>query len=175
MRSPKEIASHNAVNRERLGTDWKIERLEGLMRSARHIAKSGTCARRQIGCVLTNLHLRVAGTGFNESPWGNCRGNVRSCPDAHIPAGDGANKKIRCYAIHAEVAAIGQAIYNGIPPLVCISTKAPCTSCTGLLYKNGCEVILFDTPSNEKDNELLFPGIFETLDTFIERARNARK
>lgn len=153
------------LNKDNL--DWLIGDKEwGSLCFAAQVAKDmsslSNCSRRQIGCVLLNDDLRVIAGGRNQSPWGYCRGGESKCPGADVPAGQGAYQKVDCRAVHAEVQAMlmARSVSNW---RVCICTKAPCTICTGLLYKEGCQVILYETPSNETVNKELFPGLFLSM------------
>lgn len=139
---------------------------------ARQLAeKNSTCARRQIGCVLLGrdgLRLFEIGTGWNGVPYAleNCRYH-KTCPDADIPAGQGAYGKVRCWGMHAEHMAIIDAwdrvsLYGGHPPSrvwACVCTKAPCTTCTSMLMATGCKVIVYEDEPNDKDAELFFPYV----------------
>jgi dCMP deaminase len=120
----------------------RISRDEWLMEMARATAKRGTCARRQVGCVLVNQRYQVLSTGYN----GNARGLPhcieQHCPGVKFKSGDGLDT---CEAIHAEQnALLNCADVSRI--YACYSTAEPCVHCAKLLMNTGCQIVLFLEP-----------------------------
>jgi deoxycytidylate deaminase len=118
-----------------------------ILEIAESIAEGGKCSRRKIGCVLADRGGGILGIGTNgpPEPLGSCL--TSPCPDAHIPAGQGAKK---CYAIHAEEVALNRAEQSRI--YTAYTNKAPCLHCTLLLLATPCKRIVFRIPSNETAN-----------------------
>jgi len=103
------------------------------------VGMRSTCARRQVGCVITDRHNVIIGTGYNGIARGlpHCIDN--SCPGANLKSGTGLDL---CEAIHAEQNALINCdkhleIYN----LYC--THSPCIHCTKLLMNTPTQRIVF--------------------------------
>ena len=99
----------------------------------------GTCARRKVGCVITNLAGHVLGTGYN----GVCSGAVHCidvpCPGAKQKSGEGLHL---CEAVHAEPNAIMQC--RDITQIHSVySTASPCINCMRLIANTGAKRIVF--------------------------------
>lgn len=111
------------------------------MELARKAAEDSTCQRRQIGAVFVDREGFYV-TGHN-GPDYSCFDHP--CPTANEPAGSGAG----CHGKHAEIRALEKwpkdkeiyAVY---------STKMPCATCVEELLRTPCELIIYDTPSNDK-------------------------
>ena len=89
---------------------------EVFMRMAEELAKRSTCARNQVGSVITNAELtQVLGIGYN----GNARGLGNHC-DSPEPG--------RCGCIHSEQNALIKAGAM-IPGKVMFVTTSPCVMC----------------------------------------------
>lgn len=107
------------------------------------VASRGTCARRLVGCVLTNRHRHVIATGYNGVPSGlpHCRGagDGGQCSGAAAAPGQSLDA---CMAIHAEQNALLQC-----PDMQDIETAyvtaSPCITCTKLLLNTSCRRIVF--------------------------------
>lgn len=102
-------------------------------------ATRGTCARRQVGCVLVDMHNHVLATGYN----GVCRGSQHCtdhpCPGANAPSGQSLHL---CEAIHAEENALIQCRdINAIWTVY--STASPCVLCMRKLVGTGVKRIVF--------------------------------
>lgn len=107
-----------------------------------HAAKTrGTCARRQVGCVLLDKKGRVLSTGYNGVPpkVPHCREGPK-CPGALFPSGQGLDQ---CLAIHAEINAIAQCRDISEVHIACVTTM-PCASCLKALMVTGCKCIVYD-------------------------------
>ena len=112
----------------------------------------GTCARRQVGCVLVNADKKVMATGYNGVPSGFVHCIDEPCEGADCPSGEGLDK---CEAIHAEQNALLQCLdVNQIETAYC--TTAPCIHCVKLLLNTGCQRIVFaeDYPHSDASRKL---------------------
>ncbi len=109
------------------------------LRMARILAERSTCARRQVGCILTNKRGHVLATGNNGVPsgWDHCTDTP--CPGATLPTTTGLGE---CVAIHAEANALLQCRRTDeIHTAYC--TTAPCIHCVKLLLNTSCQRIVF--------------------------------
>jgi dCMP deaminase len=92
---------------------------EVYMRMAEELAKRSTCARNQVGTVITNADLtQVLGIGYN----GNARGLPNRC-DSEEPG--------RCGCLHSEQNALVKAGATE-PGKLMFVTVAPCVTCAKL-------------------------------------------
>lgn len=119
--------------------------------------KNAGCHRRKIGCYLLDDQGIIVGRGYNGCPLqlGDCLQDETICPGRNTPAGQGANNRVACYSVHAELRALKQCIY---PHRIkhCLSTKAPCRDCVLSLMTVPCEEIIFLEPSQETVNQELW-------------------
>ena len=122
------------------------------MEIAFSMSEMGTCARRQVGCVLVDESHRVMSTGFNGVPpkWPHCRGNdgeIVRCPGADAPSGTNLDL---CVANHAETNALLQC-KDVMRATTCYVTTSPCISCVKMLLCTGVSRIVFydDYPQPE--------------------------
>ena len=117
------------------------------------VAERATCARRKVGCVLTNELGQVLATGYNGPPRGFQHCTQESpCQGASSPSGTGLEL---CEAVHAEQNALLQC--RDVELIhTCYVTTAPCMTCTKLLLNTGCKIIRFsdDYPHAEASREL---------------------
>ena len=101
----------------------EIERIpleEVFMRMAEELAKRSTCARSQVGTVITNPDLtQVLGVGYN----GNARGLPNAC-DGTEPG--------RCGCIHSEQNALIKAGAQ-TPGKVMFVSASPCVMCAKMI------------------------------------------
>ena len=104
---------------------YRVERpplFEVYMRMAEELAKRSTCARLQVGTVLTDPGLEnVVGIGYN----GNARGFPNRC-DAPTPG--------RCGCIHSEMNALVKAP-GRMEEKVAFVTASPCAMCAKLMIQ----------------------------------------
>lgn len=115
------------------------------MKIAHLTAEMGTCARRQVGCVLVDDRNVILATGFNGPPpkWDHCRGTKEEgavpCPGAHAPSGTGLDE---CYAGHAEINAL---LHTSDVTRIqtCYTTSSPCINCIKALLVTSCLRIVF--------------------------------
>jgi dCMP deaminase len=92
------------------------------MRMAEELAKRSTCARLQVGTVLTDKDLEnVVAAGYN--------GNVRGFPNQCDSATPGA-----CGCIHSEMNALVKAP-GRLRNKVAFVTASPCTMCAKLMVQ----------------------------------------
>ena len=95
---------------------------EVYMRMGEELAKRSTCARLQVGAVITDRHLEsVVAIGYN----GNARGFPNQC-DGPIPG--------NCGCIHSEQNALVKAP-GGLREKVAFITASPCVACAKLMIQ----------------------------------------
>jgi dCMP deaminase len=95
---------------------------EVYMRMAEELAKRSTCARLQVGTVITDSGLEhVLSIGYN--------GNVRGFPNRCDSAEPG-----RCGCIHSEQNALVKA-RGDVPDKVAFVTASPCVMCAKLMVQ----------------------------------------
>jgi deoxycytidylate deaminase len=97
----------------------RIPLYEVYMRMAENLAKRSTCARLQVGTVVTDAKLEnVLAIGYN----GNAKGLPNQC-DSTVPG--------NCGCIHSEVNALVKAS-GAIKDKVAFVTNSPCVMCAKL-------------------------------------------
>lgn len=132
-RSPKLEKEVNAVRKT-----WDAH----FMAIAQEVASMGTCARRQVGCVLVDERHVILATGMNGVPpkWEHCRDNPgHACPGAHSQSGTNLDA---CLATHAEINALLHcANVTRIQTVYC--TTSPCISCIKALLSTYASRIVF--------------------------------
>ncbi|MCH7875705.1 MAG: dCMP deaminase [Gemmatimonadetes bacterium] len=115
------------------GTAPEIERIplfEVYMRMAEELAKRSTCARLQVGTVVTDARLEnVLAIGYN----GNARGLPNRC-DSTVPG--------QCGCIHSEVNALIKAP-GSIKDKVVFVTNSPCVMCAKLIINSGVSHVYY--------------------------------
>ena len=95
---------------------------EVYMRMAEELAKRSTCARLQVGTVLTDARLEhVVAIGYN----GNARGFPNRCDSTE--AG-------KCGCIHSEMNALVKSP-GDLPDKVAFVTASPCVMCAKLMVQ----------------------------------------
>lgn len=106
---------------------------------AKVVATRSTCVRRQVGCVLTDVHANILATGYN----GVARG-LPHCSDSPCigsTSKSGSDLDV-CEAIHAEQNALLQCCdVNKIR--ICYVTCSPCLHCLKMLLNTSCELIVY--------------------------------
>ena len=102
------------------------------------ISKRATCARRAVGCVLTDHRGRVLSMGYNGVPSGAPHCTDHPCPGASFPSGEGLEK---CQAIHAEQNAV-VLLADPMAVHTAYITVSPCHSCVKLLLATSCRRIV---------------------------------
>ena len=102
-------------------------------------ALRGTCARRRVGCVLTDAAGFVLGSGYNGPASWQAHCTDHPCPGAELPSGIGLDL---CEAVHAEQNALLRC--ERVRDLyTCYSTVAPCLHCVKLLLNTPCRRVVF--------------------------------
>ena len=98
-----------------------MNRPELMMEIASLIKTRSTCARLQVGVVITNPEMtRILSYGYN----GNYRGGPNICDDS--------SREGDCGCIHAEVNALLKAPYDP-HNLILFTTHTPCLSCAKVI------------------------------------------
>jgi dCMP deaminase len=115
------------------GTEPQLDRIplyEVYMRMAEELAKRSTCARLQVGTVITDAALQnVVAIGYN----GNARGLPNRC-DSDVAGA--------CGCIHSEVNALVKAP-GGMRDKVAFITDSPCVACAKLLINSGVTHVFY--------------------------------
>jgi dCMP deaminase len=108
----------------------RIPLYEVYMRMAEELAKRSTCARLQVGTVVTDALLQnVLAIGYN----GNARGLPNRC-DSSVPG--------HCGCIHSEVNALVKAP-GSIRDKVVFVTNSPCLMCAKLMINSGVTHVFY--------------------------------
>lgn len=131
-----------------------------LMSNAMQWAERSTCARAQVGCVISR-ESRVLSTGYNGAPAGmdHCS-HVCSCQPQGFEAQPGypfkhyphcQSLKPCTEAIHAEANAIAFAAKYGVTTngATIHTTRVPCLSCAGLIINAGVIRVVWMEPHRE--------------------------
>lgn len=127
---------------------------EVMLSVAVEVARRGTCARRQVGCVLTDKYQRIVATGFNGMARGEPHCLDHPCSGAGLPSGTGLDV---CQAIHAEVNALMHC--NDVMKIhTCYTTVSPCVICIRALINTSCERIVFLEEYPHPDAKLRWLG-----------------
>lgn len=112
------------------GMPDRIPLFEVYMRMAEELAKRSTCARLQVGTVVTDARLEnVLAIGYN----GNARGLPNRC-DSTVPG--------QCGCIHSEVNALIKAP-GSVKDKVVFVTNSPCILCAKLIINSGVTHVYF--------------------------------
>ena len=108
----------------------RIPLYEVYMRMAEELAKRSTCARLQVGTVVTDAMLQnVLAIGYN----GNARGLPNRC-DTTVPG--------QCCCIHSEVNALVKAP-GSVRDKVVFVTNSPCVMCAKLMINSGVSHVFY--------------------------------
>lgn len=111
----------------------RIPLYEVYMRMAEDLAKRSTCARLQVGTVITDAQLEnVLAIGYN----GNAKGLANRC-DSTVPG--------NCGCIHSEVNALVKAP-GGMRDKVVFVTDSPCIMCAKLMINSGVTHVFYRRP-----------------------------
>lgn len=101
-------------------------------------ARRGTCARRKVGCILTDARGRILAHGYNGVASGRPHCNEgHPCPGATCASGEGLDL---CEAIHAEQNAVLMLRDPHLVENAYVSTT-PCLNCMKLLLGTSCRRI----------------------------------
>ncbi|MDH3206889.1 MAG: deaminase [Gemmatimonadota bacterium] len=105
---------------------------EVYMRMAEELAKRSTCARLQVGTVLTDARLEhVVSIGYN----GNARGFANRCD---------SDQKGRCGCIHSEMNALVKSP-GQLRDKVAFVTASPCVMCAKLMVQTNVSHVFYRT------------------------------
>ena len=108
----------------------RIPLYEVYMRMAEELGKRSTCARLQVGTVVTDALLQnVLAIGYN----GNARGLPNRC-DTSVPG--------QCGCIHSEVNALVKAP-GAVRDKVVFVTNSPCVMCAKLMINSGVTHVFY--------------------------------
>jgi dCMP deaminase len=111
---------------------------EVYMRMAEELAKRSTCARNQVGTVITTADLtQVLGIGYN----GNARGLPNRC-DSDQPGG--------CGCVHSEANALLKAGAQ-TPGKRMFVTVAPCVMCAKMIVNSNVERVYYRRPYRKSE------------------------
>jgi dCMP deaminase len=106
---------------------------EVYMRMAEELAKRSTCARLQVGTVLTDSDLEhVVAIGYN----GNARGFPNRCD---------SDEAGRCGCIHSEMNALVKSP-GDLPHKVAFVTASPCVMCAKLMIQAKVSYLYYRHP-----------------------------
>lgn len=101
------------------------------------VAKRSTCARRQVGCIITDKDGHVLSTGYNGVPK-----NFDHCIDVPCSgASDSPGNNSKCMAVHAEQNALLQCSDKNIMHIMYCSCS-PCFICAKMIANTNIEVIM---------------------------------
>lgn len=129
----------------------RIPLYEVYMRMAEELAKRSTCARLQVGTVITDEALQhVVALGYN----GNARGFPNRC-DSDTPGA--------CGCIHSEQNAVVKADGH-MRRKVAFVTASPCVMCAKLLIQSDVTHVFYREPYRKADGlETLRRGGVKTV------------
>ncbi|MBT8398604.1 MAG: CMP deaminase [Gemmatimonadetes bacterium] len=135
-------------------TGHEVDRIplyEVYMRMADELAKRSTCARLQVGTVITDGALEhVVALGYN----GNARGFPNRC-DSQTPGA--------CGCIHSEQNAVVKADGH-LREKVAFVTASPCVMCAKLLIQANVTHVFYRDPYRKADGlEVLQAGGVQTV------------
>lgn len=112
---------------------------ETMLRLADTLAERSTCARRKVGCVLTDKYGRVLSMGHNGVSIGQPHCIDKPCIGADKKSGEGLDL---CQAIHAEQNAL--MFCNDVMKIEsCYVTASPCITCVKMLLNTSCKFVVF--------------------------------
>jgi dCMP deaminase len=113
-----------------------------MLKMALELGTLSTCARRAVGCILTDKHHEIVGSGYNGRPAGEVHCNERdafACEGADASSGTNLTA---CEAVHAEINALMQC-KDRWNIHTCYVSCSPCLSCIGPLLNTSCQRIVF--------------------------------
>ena len=133
MTNPKDGVVHNTHPLNLTGGDPDTKRIplyEVYMRMAEELAKRSTCARLQVGTVVTDARMEnVLAIGYN----GNATLLPNRC-DSTVPG--------NCGCIHSEVNALVKAP-GSMKDKVVFVTNSPCVMCSKLMINSGVTHVFY--------------------------------
>lgn len=118
----------------------RVDAQNYFLNMAELVSMRGTCARRQVGCILVDKNNLVLATGYNGNPRGHKHCTDSPCKGAKLK-GTGLGLDV-CEAIHAEQNALLQC--KDVDKIkTAYITVSPCMTCVKLLLNTSCEEIVF--------------------------------
>lgn len=110
------------------------------------LSMRGTCAKRQVGCVLVDSRGRILSTGYNGVAAGLPHCTDTPCGGEGQPTGSDT-----CQAIHAEINAL-IACHDARQIDTCYTSVMPCNNCMKSLLNTGCQKIVYleDHPQGQE-------------------------
>lgn len=119
------------------------------------VATRSTCARRAVGCVITDLNGYCISTGYNSVPKGVDHCTNKPCEGAFAPSGTALHL---CMALHAEdVALMKCEDINKIDTIYV--TASPCIHCTRRLLNTSTKRIVFAEEYPHPEAQLLWESL----------------
>lgn len=107
------------------------------------LAQRATCSKLAVGCVLTDKHGRIIGSGYNGVPRG-----IEHCIDVNCAGATAPKGADLCQAVHAEQNAL-LTCRDPEQIAVCYTTHAPCLRCTKMLLNTSCLSIIYANEAYE--------------------------
>jgi dCMP deaminase len=124
---------------------------ETMLEIAQVLAKRGTCAKKQVGAVITDAHGIILSTGYNGQPRGHKHCDVMFPCEAYLDA------NLSCKAIHAETNALLRCPDIEKANIIYITEK-PCMKCEMLIQNTNIQRIVYlDENGNIVDDILDWP------------------
>jgi dCMP deaminase len=99
---------------------------ETMIEIAMTLSARGSCMKKQVGCVITDKHGYILGTGYNGQPRGH-----QHCDDA-FPCEAFLDGNVSCKAIHAEMNALMRCRDIETAESIYV-TESPCLKCRLLI------------------------------------------
>lgn len=117
----------------------RISRDEMFLQMCFILALRGTCKRRKVGCIFTDVRGHIISSGYNGNAAGQPHCIDSPCPGVGLASGTGLDE---CEAIHAEQNAMIQCRRPfEIETVYC--TDSPCIPCLKLLMGTSARRIVF--------------------------------
>lgn len=120
--------------------DRQAQRDSAFLKTALALSELGTCGKRKVGAVVTNMRHRIRGTGHNGKGAG-----LPHCTDQPCPGMLDQQERqslYTCEAVHAEVNALADC-----PDVWSIetiyTTVSPCAACVNVLLNTSLRRIVF--------------------------------
>jgi dCMP deaminase len=114
-----------------------------MLNIAASLAQRATCSKLAVGCVLTDKHDRIIGSGYNGVPRG-----VPHCIDAPCAGACAPKGSDLCQAVHAEQNAL-LTCKDPEQIMYCYTTHAPCLRCAKMLLNTSCTGIFYAAETYE--------------------------
>lgn len=117
------------------------------LQMASGLSLRSTCARRNVGVIMTDAMDHIIASGYNGNAAGLPHCIENPCDGANLPSGTGLDV---CEAIHAEQNALMQC--HDVSKIVSVyCTTAPCVHCTKMLMNTSAMTIFFLTDYPHSD------------------------